>query len=175
MMLWFGTVLCCTAVFMIWFPHRASTPYKRRRAQPLTQGSPPLELVLDLAASLLESGLPVGRVLEILGSRISYCSPLRTVARCLELNMEWDKAWINCPAWLEPLKRALHFTQSSGAGSAQLLRSFAQLQRRERTRKAQEIGARFGTKLVLPLGLCALPSFIALGVVPIIIAMLPNW
>ncbi|MCW4464009.1 type II secretion system F family protein [Glutamicibacter sp. MNS18] len=175
MMLVLGVMLCCIAILLASAPLRASRPRPRRKGYGGPEEQPPVELVLDLAASLLESGLPIGRVLEILGSRIGHCAHLRTVARCLELNMEWEQAWQHCPSWLDPLQRALHFTQSSGAGSAQLLRSFAQLQRRERTKKAQEIGAQFGTKLVLPLGLCALPSFIALGVVPIILALLPEW
>lgn len=175
MMLWLGVLCALLAIGLNYLPHGSIARIRGPRARPPVNGLPPVELVLDLAASLLESGLPIGRVLEILGSRIDHCAPLRTVARCLELNMGWEKAWADCPVWLEPLQRALRFTMNSGAGSAQLLRSFARLQRRERVRQAQEIGARFGTKLVLPLGLCALPSFIALGVVPIIIALLPRW
>jgi len=135
----------------------------------------PVGLVLELSASLLESGLPVGAVLEVLGSVMPPCAPLRTVARCLEMNMDWEQAWQECPAWLEPVQRALRFSQGSGARSAFLLRNAAALHRRERVKTAQEIGAQFGTKLVLPLGLCALPAFIALGVVPIIVALLPTW
>lgn len=174
-MLWLGAVCCVAAIIVSQAPLRRTEGYRVTAGRRPTQSMPPVELVLDLAASLLESGLPVRRVLEVLGTQISHCAPLRTVARCLELNMPWDKAWAGSPQWLDPLQRALNFSMNSGAGSAQLLRSFAQVQRRERIRRAQEIGARFGTKLVLPLGLCALPSFIALGVVPIIIALFPRW
>lgn len=146
----------------------------KRRTKPSAQ-DPPVELVLDLAASLLESGLPLNRVLQILGTNIPHCAPLRGVCRCLEMNMDWNDAWNGTPSWLAPLRRALYFTRSSGASASQLLHNSAALQRRERIATAQRVGAQFGTKLVLPLGLCALPAFIALGVIPLIVALLPQW
>lgn len=174
-MLVLGAALGLLAVLVAAVPPATRTPAQRGQRTARRREAPALELILDLAASLLQSGLPIARVLDILGSRIPHCAPLRTVARCLELNMDWEQAWQGSPAWLEPLQRALRFSHNSGAGAAPLLRNLAQLQRREHAKRAQEVGAQFGTKLVLPLGLCALPAFIALGVVPIIIALLPNW
>lgn len=175
MMAWLGAALCWAAIMLAALPARGVRPVRALSPAIPDAAPPPLELVLDLAASLLLSGLPVGRVLEILGERIPACSGLRPVARCLEMNMDWEQAWAGSPQWLRPLQRALRLTHGTGAGAARLLRNLAMLQRRERTRRAQEIGAQFGTKLVLPLGLCALPAFIALGVVPVIVALLPNW
>ncbi|MFJ2619582.1 type II secretion system F family protein [Glutamicibacter sp. NPDC087344] len=134
----------------------------------------PIELVLDLGASLMDSGLPMIALLDALGQCIEQCSTLRTVARCLEMNMEWDRAWEPAPAWLNPLKRSLGFAYTTGAPASALLRNTAQLQRRERVQRVARCGAQFATKLVLPLGACALPAFIALGVVPLIIAQFPN-
>lgn len=135
----------------------------------------PIELVLDLSASLLDSGMPITEILDLLGNSIEQCAVLRSVARCLEMNMAWDKAWEAVPAWLAPLRKALHFAHRTGAPAANLLRNTAILQRREHTEKVARLGAQFGTRLVLPLGACALPAFIALGVVPLIIALFPSF
>ncbi|PQZ88760.1 hypothetical protein CQ012_14685 [Arthrobacter sp. MYb214] len=135
----------------------------------------PVELILDLSASLLDSGMPITEILDLLGHSIEQCAVLRSVARCLEMNMAWDKAWEAAPPWLDPLRRALHFAHMTGAPAANLLRNTAILQRREHAQKVARLGAQFGTRLVLPLGACALPAFIALGVVPLIIALFPSY
>jgi len=144
-------------------------PKNKRQAQPQ-----PIELVLDLSASLLDSGMPITDILDLLGSSIDQCKVLRSVARCLEMNLSWNKSWETVPSWLSPLQKSLHFAHTTGAPAANLLRNTAALQRREHTQKVARLGAQFGTKLVLPLGACALPAFIALGVVPLIIALFPS-
>lgn len=135
----------------------------------------PIELILDLSASLLDSGMPITEILDLLGHSIEQCTVLRSVARCLEMNMAWDRAWEAVPPWLTPLRKALRFAHMTGAPAASLLRNTAILQRREHTQKVARLGAQFGTRLVLPLGACALPAFIALGVVPLIIALFPSY
>ena len=42
----------------------------------------PIELVLDLSASLLDSGMPITEILDLLGNSIEQCAVLRSVARC---------------------------------------------------------------------------------------------
>lgn len=137
-------------------------------------GAQPIELVLDLSASLLDSGMPITQILDLLGRSIEQCAVLRSVARCLEMNLAWDKSWEAAPQWLDPLRKALLFAHTTGAPAANLLRNTAALQRREHAQKVTRLGAQFATKLVLPLGACALPAFIALGVVPLIIALFPH-
>lgn len=149
-------------------PLRAGTSSKRSTADQ------PIELVLDLSASLLDAGMPITEILELLGSNIEQCAVLRSVARCLEMNLAWEKSWEAAPPWLAPLRKALLFAHSTGAPAANLLRNTAALQRREHSQKVARLGAQFATKLVLPLGACALPAFIALGVVPLIIALFPS-
>lgn len=134
----------------------------------------PVELILDLSASLMDSGLPITELLDTLGQSIEHCAALRTVARCLEMNMEWEKAWHSVPQWLTPLQRCLGFAHATGAPAANLLRNAAVLHRREREQRVAKLGAQFATRLVLPLGVCALPAFIVLGVVPLIVALFPH-
>lgn len=145
-----------------------------RRAKHSKEKNFPSELILDVSASLLEAGMPITEILDTLGRHVPHSEQLCTVARCLELNMGWDKAWQVAPVWLHPLEKALRFAHLTGAPAASLLRNAAGLKRRERSQKVARLGAQFGTRLVLPLGACALPAFIALGVVPLIIALLPG-
>lgn len=176
-------LLCLVSAVLLWNPRRpagtrergVNPPAARVRDKSSVQGSEPIDLVLDLGASLMDSGLPMTTLLESMGRCIPQCSALRTVARCLEMNMEWDKAWEPAPAWLAPLQRSLGFAQATGAPASALLRNTAQLQRRQRVQRVARCGAQFATKLVLPLGACALPAFIALGVVPLIIALFPHF
>lgn len=173
---------CLLAAALLWNTRRPSAarsnggmrPHRESRGKGAGQGSEPIDLVLDLGASLMESGLPMTVLLESLGRCIPQCSTLRTVARCLEMNMDWDKAWEPAPEWLAPLQRSLGFAYATGAPASALLKSTARLQRRERVQRVARCGAQFATKLVLPLGACALPAFIAMGVVPLIIALFPH-
>ena len=51
------------------------------------------------------------------------------------------------------------------------LRAAAGTLRRERHVRALEAAARLGVRLVLPLGLCYLPAFVLVGLVPVIVSM----
>lgn len=156
-------------------PSPGAARLRSRRGRKRDRQEHPIELILDLSASLLDAGMPITEILDLLGNSIEQCSALRSVARCLEMNMSWDKAWQAAPGWLAPLRKALHFAHATGAPAASLLRNMAVLQRREHAQEVARLGAQFGTKLVLPLGACALPAFIALGVIPLIIAMFPSF
>ncbi len=41
-------------------------------------------------------------------------------------------------------------------------------------RGAERRAAALGVRLVVPLGLCSLPAFVCLGIVPVLLAMLPS-
>lgn len=177
-----AALLCLLSGILLWNtrgsatvrnPERQGQAVSARRRKTY-EGSEPIDLVLDLGASLMESGLPMTTLLDSMGRCIPQCAALRTVARCLEMNMEWEKAWEPAPRWLAPLQRSLGFAHATGAPASALLRNTAQLQRRERAQHVARCGAQFATRLVLPLGACALPAFIALGVVPLIIALFPH-
>lgn len=152
---------------------RPSSP--RQRAS--TPGAPrePAPLVLEMCATLLEAGLPVRAVLEIVGEHVPGYGQLTGVARALELNVEWNRAWSQVAEGPRELEPALRFTQLSGAPAARLLRASAVSGRKHAVRQAEARGAEFGIRLVIPLGLCALPAFVCLGVIPIVISLLPRF
>jgi pilus assembly protein TadC len=71
------------------------------------------------------------------------------------------------------VRDGLRFATSTGAPSAALLHAHAAQLRRRRNREIDRKAAVLGVQLVLPLGLCSLPAFICLGVVPVVLGLLP--
>lgn len=67
---------------------------------------------------------------------------------------------------------AIEFAQRAGVPVAALLRAQAREARRDAQAAVRMRIAALGTRLLLPLGLCVLPAFVALGVAPLILAMI---
>lgn len=135
-------------------------------------------VALDLLAGLLDSGQSLVSGLDLLGAHLPGAGPVRRVALLLRVGVEWDDAWTAhepeaSDQDLQELAGELRFAHMTGAPTAALLRSTAASLRRHRKRQAEQRAAELGTQLVLPLGLCQLPSFICLGVIPLVLALLP--
>lgn len=67
---------------------------------------------------------------------------------------------------------AVAFAERAGVPVAGLLRAEAREARRDAQAAVRMRIASLGTRLLLPLGLCVLPAFVALGVVPLLLAMI---
>lgn len=136
-------------------------------------------MMLELVASMLDAGAGIGRALELIAKCASppIRHSLRPVVAALALGADWETAW-RTPTKHAPevvrLKDALAFAALTGAPSASILYAQAARERREQFRAAEKRAAALGVKLVVPLGLCSLPAFICLGIVPVLIAMLPS-
>lgn len=68
-------------------------------------------------------------------------------------------------------RRVLALAAQAGVPAAGLLRAEADQARREHLAAVQVRVARLGVTLLLPLGACVLPAFLALGVAPLLIAV----
>ena len=145
-------------------------------------------LMLDLAAAMLAAGRPLNTVLRVLSEAAEppLGAILRRVVTALELGAAWEQAWDlagrhgtpsgrSSPSSAAALRHALAFAASSGAPSAQVLHAEAAQIRRRRAREAERRAAALGIHLVLPLGLCALPAFLCFTVVPLLLALLPEF
>ncbi|GAB5080116.1 type II secretion system F family protein [Arthrobacter sp. AD-310] len=136
-------------------------------------------MMLELVAAMLDAGSSIGRSLELVASSASarYTGALRPVVSALAIGADWDTAWrssaVALPEVLE-LRDALGFAALTGAPSSAILYAQAARLRRERFRAAEKRAASLGVKLVVPLGLCSLPAFICLGVVPVLLALVPT-
>lgn len=124
----------------------------------------------DLLAAVLGSGASVPRALAALGEAVAGAGGERHViaSRILRLGGSWEEACrdLGAPAYLEPLRLAW----VEGIAPGPLLRAAAAQVRFRRTAAAREAAERLAVRLVLPLGLCLLPAFVLMGLVPVVIA-----
>ena len=146
---------------------------------PAPEGLRDTAMMLELVAAMLDAGSGIGRSLELVAASASgkYSGALRPVVAALAIGADWETAWrssaVRLPEILE-LRDALGFAALTGAPSSAILYAQAARLRRERFRAAEKRAASLGVKLVVPLGLCSLPAFICLGVVPVLLALVPS-
>lgn len=131
-------------------------------------------LVLELLAAQLRAGLAplaaLGTLAEALNSRA-----LHTVCQRLQMGSGWGSAWSGSAAGtFGELRDALAPAYTGGAPSTALLLSLADAHRLNERRAAERAAGKLSVALVVPLGLCSLPAFICLGIVPILISLLPT-
>ena len=131
-------------------------------------------LVLELLAAQLRAGLAplaaLGTLSEALNSRA-----LHTVCQRLQMGSSWGSAWSGSAAGtFGELRDALAPAYTGGAPSTALLLSLADAHRLSERRAAERAAGKLSVALVVPPGLCSLPAFICLGIVPIIISLLPT-
>lgn len=131
-------------------------------------------LVLELLAAQLRAGLAplgaLGTLAEALNSR-----PLHAVCQRLQMGSSWGSAWSGSAAGtFGELRDALAPAYTGGAPSTALLLSLADAHRLSERRAAERAAGKLSVALVVPLGLCSLPAFICLGIVPILISLLPT-
>ena len=136
-------------------------------------------MMLELIGAMLDAGAGLGRALALVAELATpeLRGPLRPVVAALAVGADWDTAWRSSSTrspGLLALRDALGFAALTGAPSSAILYAQAARMRRERFRAAEKQAAALGVKLVVPLGLCSLPAFVCLGVVPVLLAMLPG-
>lgn len=136
-------------------------------------------VLIELVASMLESGVPVSRALEVLAGTDSGAvgRALRCVATALGLGLSWQQAWSaagEVPPQVQDLRSALTFAAVSGAPSASALRAASAQVRRSEHRRAEAAAERLSVHLMVPLGLCSLPAFVCWGIVPVLIGLVPD-
>ena len=139
-----------------------------------------ISLLLYLLASQLQAGLNLLTALSSMAQALepsagSTSKSLHEISALLAAGVPWDRAWD--PYDREPALRALRHALASaweaGSPSARMLIHAAEQHRTHRRRRAERIAAQLSVSLVVPLGLCSLPAFIALSVVPLLLGLMP--
>lgn len=134
-----------------------------------------LPMVLDVAGLLLRSGSPpAGAVSAAAG----VCGPslltdFGTISRLQAMGQDPDSAWrsrLDDPV-IGPVARSAIRSADSGAALATSWSQLASSARAERRVRAEVSARKAGVHALAPLGLCFLPAFICLGVVPIVIGL----
>ena len=146
-----------------------------RSADPPHRAEVDASVVLELIAGALESGLPLSRALDAVGTALPAgedAESMRAVSAALASGVPARVAVAALPAQLEALGRSATLAEETGADLARVLRSAARDARRGRARDAEVRAAELAVRLVLPTGVALLPAFVALGIVPTVISLL---
>ncbi len=144
--------------------------------------SPPptgLPAALDLLAACLVAGSPVQEALAetARGSPAAVAVPLATAAAGMRMGLPARLAWQEAlgpspPPALQSLARACVRSERGGTSLESVLTGLAAELRATAAVRAQEAARRAGVLAVLPLGLCFLPAYLLLGVVPAVAGLL---
>ena len=130
----------------------------------------------ELFAVCLRSGLPVPEAATVTAAHCpsSLAQPLLRAAELLTLGAEPRRAWTAAengdPGFAELAGLA---RRAAGAGSAlsDAVDELARTAREQGQNAALAQAEKAGVKISGPLGLCFLPAFVALGIVPVVIGL----
>ncbi len=152
-----------------WFRVLGEAPERHRREQILRD----LPVVVDLLVACLRAGRAVNESLDAVAD--AWSGPVRDYLRTAsaELQLGGDpeavwRSWGADPA-LAPLARAFARAARSGTAVTTTLEHAARELRQARRWSEQEKARSVGVRTAAPLGLCFMPAFIVLGVVPTVI------
>ncbi len=124
----------------------------------LTSSSSPSVAVAAVGRSV---GAPMGRRLAAISAELALGAPPE---------ISWRRLGEECPV-LAPLGRCLVRTSISGAPPAGPLAGLAQAQRASAARAAHARVRRAGVLATAPLGVCFLPAFVLISVVPVVLGL----
>ncbi|HET6503577.1 MAG TPA: type II secretion system F family protein [Amycolatopsis sp.] len=144
----------------------------RRRSR---ADSPRLATTWDLLAACLRAGLPVPVAIRAVVEELAgpEADALRAAADLLALGAGPAEAWAlarACPG-TAPLARAAMRTARSGTALAEVADELASALRFSAAEHAEARAQRAGVLIAGPLGLCFLPAFLCLGVVPVVLGL----
>ncbi|WP_246249885.1 type II secretion system F family protein [Actinomadura litoris] len=165
-----GMVLGALTGLGVWhsFTRLGSAERKRRQARLVAD----LPVAVDLLAACLRGGTPWHDAVEAVADAVGgpLGDELRGVAIQIRLGADPTDAWqaLAKEPMLAPLARSAVRATSSGAALAPSLSRLARDQRRVARTAAAERARAAGIRALAPLGLCFLPAFVLLGVVPAI-------
>lgn len=129
----------------------------------------------DLLAACLRSGLPVATAVQVVAPTApqAVAFVLRHAGELLTLGAEPEAAWAAAAAQsaTEPLARIARRSARSGASLAAGVAELAAEQRAAAEDAAAAAAERAGVLVTGPLGLCFLPAFLCLGVVPVVLGL----
>lgn len=160
-------ILCPAAA--VWLERLSS----RRPRRPPDRS---LALVLDLCAAALHAGQPLPDALLATAPAADpgTCAQLCRVAGLLRLGADAARAWAplaESDAALAPVAAAAVRSASSGIRAAAAFERLAEQIRAESTAAAGARAYRAGVLALAPLGACFLPSFVCLGIVPVVVGI----
>lgn len=165
-----GACVGLVATVAVWqLIARMETPASRRRREQLTAALPH---VVDLMSSSLSAGSSPPTALELAARAVD--SPMREelllVTSRLDLGMDPVLVWkdVGAHAQLGALGRTLARATESGAPVSEAMCRLGEDLRRDARADVENRARSVGVKAAAPLGLCLLPAFVLVGVVPLV-------
>ncbi|QMU74677.1 hypothetical protein GXW83_01650 [Streptacidiphilus sp. PB12-B1b] len=157
---------CCR-----WLPERPTAEERRAQAESAALRAQ-LPLTADLLAGCLASWCAPATAAEAVAGAVAEPMATRLAEAAADLRMGGDaeESWARFgsdPA-LAPLGRCLARACASGAPPAAGLARLAEGSRASAAAAAQQRARRAGVLATAPLGLCFLPAFVLIGVVPVV-------
>lgn len=129
-------------------------------------------LIADALALCIEAGMSIEHALTEIDESTGNALGFSRVATALSWGVETQKAFSYAPN-AERIGSFVQVSKATGAPVVELLRQSGKHQRAANEDRAKARAERLGVRVVIPLGLCALPAFICLGVVPVALALQP--
>lgn len=171
-----GIVLLVIAGVLLWpgASHPAGGVRRGRRKERRSSAvGLTMEEIADtsvLLALALQSGRGLAQALEEVAEVVSpgAAEDLGRVGAALRWGRPMGEAWGYARAVWGPTATAFVVADAVGAPSAQVLLDAATTVRETESRRLEQAGGTAAVMLVLPLGLCFLPAFIATAVVPLV-------
>ncbi|MBB5120500.1 hypothetical protein FHS36_003942 [Streptomyces eurocidicus] len=136
-----------------------------------------LPLAADLMAACLAAGAGPGQAAEAVGASLAGPVGERLARAAAEVRLGGDPAtaWNRLGGLSGPgareLARCLERAQATGVPAVEPMARLAGRLRTERARTAGIRARRAGVLATAPLGLCFLPAFLTVGVVPVVIGL----
>lgn len=144
----------------------------RRRRERLEQDLP---LAVDLLVACLSAGRPPASALYVVASAVRgpVADELRAVTARLEMGADALTVWrrLGQDPVLGPLGRSFARATRSGSSVTSALSRCADDLRRRRRGVAQARARSVGVKAAGPLGVCFLPAFMVVGILPTIVSL----
>lgn len=133
-----------------------------------------LPVLVDLLAAVLVAGASVPAGVEAAATAVGgpVAARLQPPLRALRLGADPAAVWstLGGDPVLGPLGRALGRVAVTGAPLAPTVLRLADAVRATRRAQREAAARRVGVLAVLPLGLCFLPAFVLVGVLPVVLA-----
>jgi Flp pilus assembly protein TadB len=163
-----GLVVGAAVTVVVWW-------YLRRSRHPPPADPMTVAATWDLLAACLKAGLPVPTAVSAVAGELpaTAAQALRASADLLALGADPDTGWapaLTCPD-TAALARGARRAAQSGTALADLVADLAAAIRANTADAAEAAAQRAGVLITAPLGLCFLPAFVCLGVVPVIVGL----
>lgn len=159
-----------------WVVLDRSEPAEVRRAR--QQAAEELPHVVGLLALTLASGAAPATALQRVSEALPgpATNPLGLAASRLSVGVSPEETWAGLAAapGLAPLGMVLGRSQRSGAPVAAMVARLGADLAAERRAAREDQARTAGVRAAVPLGLCLLPAFLLLGIVPVVATSLPG-